>query len=131
MEEKLIDKITLENGLTLELFDRSRRIAEGRWLVSFVASIELEVKPEYFEGRHTIKIPFEDIRTAVGEKATYSYEKQRNFVAETEKDEVLKGLRERFLEATLTYLSGPDFPRKLILMQYQKARGHLTSWKRQ
>ncbi len=131
MQEKLIDKITLENGLTLELFDRSRRVAGDRWLVRFVAHIDVEIRPEYFEGEHTRELSFEEIRAAVGEKATYSYEKQKNFVAEPEKDETVKGLKEDFLEATLAYLSGPDFARKLILAEYQKAKGHAVSWQRQ
>jgi len=105
MKDKLIDKIKLENGLTLEFYDRSRPVASDRWLVSFIAR--------------------------VGDKVTYRHEKTRNFIAETEKDQVFDGLKERFLAASLAYLSNPDFPRKLILMQYQKARGQVMNWKSQ
>jgi hypothetical protein len=129
MQEKLIDKIKLENGLTLELYDRSRQVAGDRWLVSFVVRIEVDVRQEYFEGQHTPDFPFDDIRATLGDKATYRHEKTRNFVAE--KDKVFKGLMERFLAASLTYLSSPDFPRKLILMQYQQARGDLIQPKLQ
>ena len=129
MNEKLIDKIKLENGLTLELHDRSRPVAGDRWLVSFIARIDVEVRQEYFEGEHSPDVAFDDIRRAVGDKATYHHEKTRNFIAETKKDEVFEGLKERFLAASLTYLSSPDFPRKLILMQYQQARGELIQLK--
>ncbi len=129
MQEKLIDKIKLENGLTLEVYDRSRSVAGDRWLVSLIARIEVEVRPEYFQGQHTPDLPFDDVRAAVGDKATYRHEKTRNFIAETKKDEVFEGLKERFLAASLTYLSSPDFPRKLILMQYQRARGELIQLK--
>jgi len=71
MEGKLIDKVRLENGLTLELYDRSRRVAGDRWLVSFVARIDVEVKPEYFQDHDTPNISFDDIRAAVADKATY------------------------------------------------------------
>jgi hypothetical protein len=131
MKEKLIDKIKLENGLTLELCDRSRRVAGDRWLVSFIAHLEVGVRPEYFEGQHSPNLPFDDVRATVGDKATYRHEKTRNFIAETKKDEVFEGLKERFLAASLTYLSSPDFPRKLILMQYQQARGELIQLKLQ
>lgn len=131
MKDKLIDEIKLENGLTLELYDRSKRVAGDRWLVSFVACIEVEVRQEYFEGQHAPDLPFDDVRAAVGDKATYRHEKTRNFIAETMKDEVFEGLKERFLAASLTYLSSPDFPRKLILMQYQQARGGLIQLKLQ
>jgi len=131
MAGKLIDKIKLENGLTLEVYDGSRRVAGDRWLVSFIARIEVNVRPEYFEDLHIPDLPFDAIRTAVGDKATYHHEKTRNFIAETQKDEVFEGLKERFLGASLGYLSSADFPRKLILMQYQQAQGQAIAWKRQ
>ncbi len=131
MKDKLIDKIKLENGLTLELYDRSRPVAGDRWLVSFVARIDVEVRAEYFQGEHSPGISFDVIRAAVANKVAYRHEKTRNFIAETKKDEVFDGLKERFLAASLAYLSNPDFPRKLILMQYQKARGQVMNWKPQ
>ena len=123
MDEKLVDKIKLENGLTLEVYDRSRVVAEDLWVVSFVARIDVEVRPEYCESLQTKGLSFEDIRAAVGEKVSYCNEKTRNFIAETEKDEVFRGLKERFLVADLDYLSSPDFPRKPILRQYHQAKG--------
>jgi len=48
VESKLIDRVPLENGLTLEMFDRSRPVAGDRWLVSFEARIEVKVRREYF-----------------------------------------------------------------------------------
>jgi hypothetical protein len=131
MEGKLIDKVKLENGLVLQLYDRSRRVAGGRWLVSFEARIDIWVKPEYFEGQGSESPSFEAIQETLGEKVTYDYEKTRNFVAETEKDEILKGLKERFLNTTLTYFSSPKFPRNVILSRYGQARGNAKPWNRQ
>ncbi len=123
MEEQPIEKIKLDNGLTLELYDRSRGVAGDRWLVCFVARLEVGLKQEYFKGPLTPDVPFEDIRKAVGDKVHYHHEKTRNFIAEAKKDEVFRGLKERFLEANLVYLSSPAFPLKLILRQYQRALG--------
>jgi hypothetical protein len=86
MQEKLIDSIKLENDLILELYDSSRRVAGDRWLVSLVARLEVRVKPEYFQEEDAPHLPFEAIRAAVGEKATYRHEKTRNFIVETEKE---------------------------------------------
>jgi hypothetical protein len=122
MEGKRIDTIKLKNGLVLELLDHSRRIAGDRWLIYFEALIEVEVKPEYFQGQNALSIPFEEIRTAVGEKVIFRHEKIRNFVPETEKDDVFKELKERFLSTSLGYLSSPMFPSRLILRKYQNAR---------
>ncbi len=128
MEGKQIDKIKLENGLTMELYDCSRPVAGDRWLVSLAARIEVEVRPEYFEGINSPDDPLDAIREAVGDKATYRHEKTRNFIAKTEKDDVFKLLKERFLAASIGYLSSADFPRKLILRQYKQAQGQLVNW---
>jgi len=129
MEENLVDMMSLENGLTLEFYDASRPVAGDRWMVSMVATIEIEVKPEHFEGEHSTPAPLDDIRAVLGERTAYRYEKVRNFISDAEKDEVFKGLKQRFLDANLKYLSSPKFPRKLILKKYQEAHGRSLRWK--
>jgi len=114
-----IDTIKLENGLILKLYDSSRRVARDRWLVCFVALVDIQVKPEYFESEEPPDISFDDIRSVVGQKVTYRHEKTRNFVAETEREEVFKGLKKRYLKTALTYLSSANFPRKAILSRHQ------------
>ena len=122
MEEKLIDKIALENGLTLEIHDRSRKVAGDRWLVSFEARIYVEVKPEYFQGDAGTKPSFDAIQKAVGKEVSYSYETSQHFVDETEKDDVFEGMKDRFLTTTLPYLSNAKFPRNTILSQFKAAQ---------
>ncbi len=129
MEEKLIDKIKLDNGLTLELYDRSRPVAGDHWLVSFVVRIHVEVRPKYFENEVAEGLSFDEIKSTLGRQVTYHHEKERNFIAETKKDEVFKSLKERFLGASLSYLASPDFPRKLILREYEEARRQPLTWK--
>jgi len=131
MEGKLIGKIRLENGLTLEMFDHSRHVAVDRWLVSFEARVEVKVKPEYFVGDSETGISLEDLRALLGEKVTYRYTKERNFIAGTEKEAVLKGLKERFLDTSLGYVSSPEFPRKLVHRKYKEAHSQMLLWKRQ
>lgn len=115
MKNELNDKIELSNGLILELLDRSRRIAGDRWVVSFAARVEIDVKPEYLAGDDLSEDQIKGIQALAGEKACYNYENQKNFVADTEKDAILKEFREGFLDTNLEYLSSPVFPKKLIL----------------
>jgi hypothetical protein len=131
MEERLIDKMKLENGLILEFYDHSRRVAGDRWLVRFEARIDVAARPEFFEDQGSGHPSFDAIRKAVGERVTYSYEKSRLFIEETEKDKVFKGLKERFLETTLTYFSSAEFPRNIILSRYQEVQGISKPWSRQ
>ncbi len=130
MEERLVDKIKLENGLTLEIYDLSRRVAGDGWLVSFVARIDVAARPEFFEDQGSGHPSFDAVRKAVGERVTYSYEKSRHFIEETEKDKVFKGLKERFLETTLPYFSSANFPRNVILSKYQQAQEGSKPWNR-
>ena len=53
IEKKLVDEMTLDNGITLELWDESRPLAGDRWMVSFVARIQVPVEPEYFKAGFT------------------------------------------------------------------------------
>jgi hypothetical protein len=129
MEERLVDKIKLENGLTLEIYDLSRRVAGDGWLVSFVARIDVAVTPEYFGDQGSGNPSFDAVRKAVGERVTYSYEKSRHFIEETEKDKVFKGLKERFLETTFPYFSSANFPRNVILSKYQEVQEGSKPWK--
>lgn len=121
MEGTLIQRVKLDNGLTLEMFDLSRHVAGGRWLVSFEARIEVKVRPEYFVEDSRTHVDLEGIQALLGEIVTYRHTKGRNFIAESEKDTFLKVLKERFLDATLCYLSSPEFPRRLIIRRYQQA----------
>jgi hypothetical protein len=142
MERKLIGEIRLENGLTLEMLDHSRRVAGDRWLVSFEARVEVMIKPEYFVPEYFVDdsktiISLEDVRALLGEKATYRYSKERNFVADAEREAVLQGLKERFLDTGLSYVSSTEFPCKLLHRKYKEARRDIALknamllWKKQ
>ena len=129
-QEEVIDQIMLENGLILEIYDRSRQVAGDRWLVSLEARMDIAVTSEYFN-QGSENPGLDAIREVVGEKVTYRYEKSRQFIAEKEKDEVFKGIKERFLETTLSYFSSANFPHNIILSRYQQAQGPSKPWSRQ
>ena len=120
MEDGWIERIKLKNGLTLEMFDHSKHVAGDRWLVSFEAKMDVVLKPVYFADCNASETPFEDILALLGEEVTYRHKKERNFIDEKAKDEVLNRLCEQFLDTGLVYLSSPEFPRRLILKKYQE-----------
>ncbi|MFC1863920.1 hypothetical protein ACFL1Z_08225 [Thermodesulfobacteriota bacterium] len=123
----MISKIDLDNGLTLELYDRSKVVAGDRWLVSFIARIDVDVRKEYFNGFDS-EMPFKEIKASLGERVTYSYEKSRNFIDENEKDEVLLDLKDKYLKSDLQYLSSPEFPQKLIISKYKQTSSPGPKW---
>lgn len=122
MEEKLVEKMKLKNDQTLELYDKSRRMAGDRWLVIFVARVAVEVKAKYVNDNPEISL--ETIQGALGEKVHYTLEKKSYFVDEPKKDAVFEKLKKEFLDISLKYLSGTDFPPKLILSRYRESLKH-------
>jgi len=48
VNEKLINTIVLGNGLILEIYDHSRKVAGDRWLVKMVSKVDIPI--DYPEG---------------------------------------------------------------------------------
>jgi hypothetical protein len=130
MEEKLVETVALDNGLTLEICDRSRRVAGDRWLVFFVARINVPVQPGFFD-EASAGISLHVVRNSVGGHACYVREKKSNFVDENERDKEFEKLKNDFLETNLAYLSNPGFPGKMILRAYNESLGAAVRWKPQ
>ena len=118
MEEEPIEKIPLENGLTLELYDRSRRLAGDRWLVHLFGSITIDVEAHY--PKDDSLPPLETVKKALGDTIRYSFDKKSHFVDESEKDSEFETLRSDFLNTGLAYVSRPGFAGKLILRRYNE-----------
>jgi hypothetical protein len=126
----LVEEIRLENGLTLELYDKSRPVAGDRWMVTFEACIDIEVKTEYLEDMPA-GVSLEQIRSALGDRVTYSYEKVSIFVAETDKDAIFNKLKKDFLETNVDYLSEKSFGPRFVMKKYHEPQGLATAWKLQ
>jgi len=118
MEEVLINTIDLENGLRLKLFDRSRKLAGDRWLVSFIARIEILIKDSLLKGDGSSLLNFDEAVKALGEKLLFEQKRDRIYIDEKEKDEVMKKIQDSFLSASISYLSRSDFPEKYILKKF-------------
>ena len=118
MEEVLINTIDLENGLKLKLFDRSRKLAGDRWLVSFIARIEILIKDSLLKGDGSSLLNFDEAVKALGEKLLFEQKRERVYIDEKEKDEVMKKIQDSFLSTSISYLSRSDFPEKYILKKF-------------
>ena len=118
MEEVLINTIDLENGLKLKLFDRSRKLAGDRWLVSFIARIEIPIKDSLLKGDGSSLLNFDEAVKALGEKLLFEQKRERVYIDEKEKDEVMKKIQDSFLSTSISYLSRSDFPEKYILKKF-------------
>ncbi len=117
---KLIETITLPNGLILEIIDRSRPIAADTTQVVFVAQIVVTLDESFFSGREH----YEATRKVFGPQLTYTYRKERTFVRTQDKDSVFSDLVETFKNDTMAYLSHRDFPRRFALSKLRDILSH-------
>ena len=120
MEEKLIKTIDLENGLELKLYDASRKLAGDRWLVSLIARIEIPTNKLLLKEDGSPLLNIDEVRKALGEKLLFEQKREKIFIDEKEKDEVLKEIQDFFLSCSLSYFSHSDFPKKYVLKKFNE-----------
>ena len=120
MEDNLIKTIDLENGLKLKLFDASRKLVGDRWLVSLIARIEMPINDLLLKKDVSPLLNVDEVRKALGEKLLFEQKREKIFIDDKEKDEVMKGMQDLFLSSSLSYFSHPDFPQKYILKKFNE-----------
>jgi len=119
MEPIIAKQIELENHQTLVISDLSRKISEDACLVVMQAKIEIKIEKKLFISERPSDYKFQDILDTLGDKATYEYKIERNFIMDKEKDGVFESLVNTFLENLGQYVAKPNFPEKLILKAYK------------
>jgi hypothetical protein len=115
----MIEKIPLENGLILEIWNYSRKIAGDRWLVGFLAQIGITPSEKDFSNPDY----YQKFLERTDGKVYYRYRKERHFVPEDSISTIYSNIKENFLKAALPYLSHPDFKERLLkheIKQFEK-----------
>jgi len=120
MEKAPYKRIELENNHCLDIFDDSRKIAEDACVVVMTAKMEIPVDKSLFVTEPVTDDLFEDILETLGSPIVYEYRSERNMIMDHEKDEILEGLVNTFLDNMGQYLSKPRFPEKLVLKEYRE-----------
>ena len=122
MEQTLIKSIELSNGLKLDFYDISRKLAGDRWYVGLIARIDIPLIDSLLTNQHLSHYSAEEIRNTLGESVRFQQKRERHYIDEREKDDLLNDLMDSFIKRTLNYLSLPDFPGKYILKEFQTYR---------
>lgn len=118
MEPSLITEETLENGVTLRLYDASKKLVGDRWLVVLEACALVPVKAD--ETRKDEKTGAEiPVRQALGEQIPFEQKRERYFIDERQKDEVFNQMLENFRSSTRNYLAHPQFPSRFITKSFR------------
>jgi len=124
--ERIIEQQKLENGIQLILFDKSKITAGDRWLVELRCEAHIPVDEGLWEtaSEDDSKIQAE-IRKILGDHLVFESIKQRNFVDERERENVLQEMVRQVHSSIFEYIGRPHFPQKFFKMQYRETRKKL------
>ena len=120
MKEKLIKTMDLENGMQLNFYDASRRLAGDRWLISLIVRMEIPVVEALINDEETSMDSMDEIKKVLGEKVLFEQKRDRIFVGESEKQTVFEETYNFFIESILGYLSNKAFPKRYVLKKYRE-----------
>ena len=119
MEQRIVKTIDLENGQTLVISDLSHKISEAGWVVVMKANMEIKIVKELFFDAPLSDFKFQDILGILGDKVVYEYKIQRNFILNSDKDEVFDNIIETYIKNMGQYVAKPGFPGKFVLKEYK------------
>ena len=114
---------TLENNMTLTVYDQSKRMVGDRWLIQIICEAELPVDEGFFS-----RVVEEDsalqaeVRESMAGSLTFSVTKERTFIAETERAPLVERMVTEIMTNMVTYLNRPEFPERLFARKYAELR---------
>jgi hypothetical protein len=114
---KLVEKIDLPNNLVLEFHDYSRQVAGDRWLVGLLVRIPIGISEEDFADRP--QELYKDFLKEQGAVINFELKKERNFIDEKEKDQLLSQMLNEVKEYALSYMGHKSFAKGFIRRQVQ------------
>jgi len=120
---EIIEQRSLENNMTLTVYDQSKKMAGDRWLVKIICEAELPVDDVFFS-----RLPEADsdlqaeIREKMAGSVKFSATKERTFIAESERAALVELMVADILTNMVTYLNKPGFPGKLFARKYEEMR---------
>ncbi len=117
-EEGLEKSVVMENGLKLEIWNKSKVIAGDRWKIAVVAQVEVPVEKAFSEGREELPASLEEAREILGDSVLFEKKVERFFIDEKNKDEFKKAMVESLFESVFPYLSREKFPRSYLIREY-------------
>ncbi|MCX7822644.1 MAG: hypothetical protein N2260_04270 [Syntrophobacterales bacterium] len=116
---RLLKKIELPNGLILYCYDKSKHIAGDRWYVCLRIEVPIEVRKEFFNGEQNPEEAYKEFVEAFGHAYFFSYEKERNFIADKDVQPLLEELLKDFMDNSSAYLTRSTWQKMCILKAYR------------
>jgi hypothetical protein len=120
MNDNLLETRQLSNGTTLNLYDASCRQGADRWIVVMEARLEIPVNDRCLPPGQRDGLPLETIRKTLGPRVVYVSRKERIFVPDEDKADLLTAFQAEFCRNAVPYLLHPAFPPRFIIKQYRE-----------
>lgn len=114
--EKVVQEISLANGLTVRFVDQTHRYYGDFYRVVLEVACDVPLRGEYFVDSDE----FESAKKLVEEPLRYRRHLEQMGVPSTEIGRVIDRLITNFSNHSLSYFSSPQFPRKMILAEMRK-----------
>lgn len=113
----------LGNGVIISVSDHSRKIAVDRWYIKVICQCSIKITEDLYNDikQETTEIAA-CIRSQLGDMAQLELVRERNFVDEREKDQVVAEIHNKINDLIFGYLSSEQFPRKLFASSYDEAK---------
>jgi hypothetical protein len=117
--EKSID---LKNGLTLELWDKSRIVAGDRWKIIVIAQVDIPVEKTFLGLNTNAPADFDEMKMLLGESVRFEKKMERFFIDEKEMDLIIQGFIDSLVNSLFPYLSHPQFCKRFVLREFANAK---------
>ncbi len=117
-----MEVIELTNGLKLEVWDFSLKIAGDRRQVALVCRIEVDLDHDFTPKNDQDRMAVNELTAVVGPTLNYIFRNERNFIAADRKDSIWREMLETFKKDSLAYLSHPLFAYRLVLSSFAKLK---------
>jgi hypothetical protein len=122
MAKQILEKITLDDGHQMRIYDTSQKISGDRWTVSLLVEIDIFVVNSLFKQGKILTEELNKIKEVIGEAVVFKKTTERFFVDQALKRQVLDQLIADFKQNILGYLNHPDFARRFVLKTYSEKK---------
>ena len=102
--------------------DESKKIAGDRWYVRVWVTINIPVEKKWFADFSLDDAQFEQITRVLGGEVVFRRKKERNFIGDDVKTQVIREICDRTLETGQAYMGSDAFAAKFILKMYADRR---------
>jgi len=115
-----VKSLSLANNVHVAFYDLSKTIAGDRWYIRVCCIAKLPLADSFFEGLEEDKEIFNAMKESCDAELRMEIIKERNFIDQQLKDDVVEQLILQIEENSLGYMSSDIFPQKLFFSKFEE-----------